>query len=135
MALEIVLAPLHMRALLTRDPIDFAATATDAQETLPPSAYKWQEIVNHCPSNCHQHFLATFTGPNGPTPPLQAPDHEYPSTLELRLTVTDSGGLTDVKSVVLNPKTVDLTLASAPAGLQLTLFQEPDRDGPEAVVA
>ena len=103
------------------DPIDFAATATDAQETLPPSAYKWQEIVNHCPSNCHQHFLATFTGPNGPTPPLQAPDHEYPSTLELRLTVTDSGGLTDVKSVVLNPKTVDLTLASAPAGLQLGL--------------
>ena len=98
------------------DPIDFAATATDAQETLPASAYHWQEIINHCPSNCHQHFLQTFTGTSGS---LIAPDHEYPSNLELRLTVTDSGGLTDTKSVIVNPKTVDLTVASAPAGLQL----------------
>jgi glucose/arabinose dehydrogenase len=100
------------------DPISFAATATDAQETLPASAYHWQEIVNHCPSNCHQHFIQDFFGTSGS---LIAPDHEYPSTLELRLTVTDSGGLTDVKSVILNPKTVGLTLASAPAGLQLGL--------------
>ncbi len=98
------------------DPIDFAATATDSQETLPASAYHWQEIINHCPSNCHQHFVQDFIGPTGS---LIAPDHEYPSNLELRLTVTDSGGLTDVESVIVNPKTVDLTVTSVPAGLQL----------------
>ena len=50
-----------------------------------------------------------------------APDHEYPSYLELRLTATDSGGLTDTKSVRLDPKTVALTFQSEPAGLQLTV--------------
>ena len=50
-----------------------------------------------------------------------APDHEYPSYLELRLTATDSGGLTDTKSVRLDPKTVELSFRSDPAGLQLTV--------------
>ena len=33
--------------------------------------------------------------------------------------MTDSGGLTDVESVIVNPKTVDLTVTSVPTGLQL----------------
>ena len=52
---------------------------------------------------------------------FSAPDHEYPSHLELQLTATDSGGLTDTKSVTLNPKTVTLGLQSSPPGLQLVL--------------
>jgi hypothetical protein len=50
-----------------------------------------------------------------------APDHEYPSYLELRLTATDSGGLTDTTSVRLDPKTVELSFESDPAGLRLTV--------------
>ena len=50
-----------------------------------------------------------------------APDHDYPSFVELRLTVTDSGGLTDVKSRVLDPNTVALTFASVPSGLELAV--------------
>ena len=50
-----------------------------------------------------------------------APDHEYPSYLELRLTATDSGGLTDTRTVRLDPKTVVLRLRSNPSGLQLSL--------------
>ena len=48
-----------------------------------------------------------------------APDHEYPSHLQLTLTVTDSGGLTDTRTIRLDPKTVELAFASAPAGLDL----------------
>ena len=48
------------------------------------------------------------------------PDHEYPSYLELRLKVTDSGGLTDTRTVRLDPKTVTLKLRSNPTGLQLS---------------
>jgi hypothetical protein len=48
-----------------------------------------------------------------------APDHEYPSYLELTLTATDSGGLTDSKTVRLDPQTVALTFATSPSGLQL----------------
>jgi hypothetical protein len=49
------------------------------------------------------------------------PDHEYPSYLELRLTATDSGGLTDSTSVRLDPRTVVLTFQTNPGGLQLTV--------------
>jgi uncharacterized repeat protein (TIGR01451 family) len=52
---------------------------------------------------------------------FMAPDHEYPSHLELRLTATDSGGLTDTESVLLDPQTVVLALRSTPAGLQLAV--------------
>ena len=34
------------------------------------------------------------------------PDHDYPSYLELRLTATDSGGLTDTQTLRLDPRTV-----------------------------
>ena len=50
-----------------------------------------------------------------------APDHEYPAYLELQLTATDSRGLSDTVSRRLDPRTVQLTLASSPGKLQLTL--------------
>jgi hypothetical protein len=40
---------------------------------------------------------------------------------EVRLTVTDTDGLTDTASVLLDPERVDITLGSVPAGLDLTL--------------
>jgi len=52
---------------------------------------------------------------------FNAPDHEYPAYLELQLTVRDSRGLTDTVSRRLDPRTVQLTLASSPGKLQLTL--------------
>jgi glucose/arabinose dehydrogenase len=101
------------------DTVNFAGSATDAQETLPASAFDWELIINHCPSNCHQHSVQQF--PDRTSGSFSAPDHEYPSSLLIRLTVTDSGGLTDVESVTIDPRTVNLTLASQPAGLQLGL--------------
>jgi hypothetical protein len=50
-----------------------------------------------------------------------APDHEYPSYLELVLTATDSGGLSSTKTLRLDPKTVVLTFQSNPGGLELTV--------------
>ena len=52
---------------------------------------------------------------------FHAPDHEYPSHLELRLTARDSGGLTDSQTVRLDPRTVAVSLESSPSGLTLTL--------------
>jgi hypothetical protein len=48
-----------------------------------------------------------------------APDHEYPSTLELRLTATDAGGLTSTVTRVLQPQTAQLTFATNPPGLRV----------------
>ena len=98
------------------DVITFSGSATDAQDgTLPASALTWELILHHCPSNCHAHPLQTFTGVAGGS--FTAPDHEYPSYLELRLTATDSGGLTDTRPVRLDPRTVVLTFQTNPGGL------------------
>ena len=100
------------------DTISFSGSATDPEQgTLPGSALTWTLIMHHCPSDCHSHQITTVTGSSGT---FTAPDHEYPSYLELKLTATDASGLTDTKSVRLDPKTVGLTFATQPAGLQLT---------------
>jgi glucose/arabinose dehydrogenase len=104
------------------DVIQFAGGATDAQDgPLPASRLSWKLILHHgsCPSDCHQHQVQEFQGVAGSS--FTAPDHEYPSHLELRLTATDSGGLTDTESVRLDPKTVSLTLSSSPSGFSLVL--------------
>ncbi|HXV32614.1 MAG TPA: PQQ-dependent sugar dehydrogenase [Gaiellaceae bacterium] len=100
--------------------LPFAGTATDGQDgTLPASAYSWELLMHHCPSNCHTHPVEVMTGATGGA--FVAPDHEYPSHLELRLTVTDSGGLQDTATVLLQPRTVDLTLDASVPGIELTL--------------
>jgi glucose/arabinose dehydrogenase len=100
--------------------INFSGSATDPQQgTLPPSALSWDLVLQHCPSNCHQHPVQTFAGVASGS--FTTPDHEYPSYLELRLTATDSGGLTDSTSVRLDPRTVVLTFQTNPGGLQLTV--------------
>jgi glucose/arabinose dehydrogenase len=102
------------------DVINFSGSGTDPQDgNLPASALSWSLVLNHCPSTCHSHPLQDFVGTASGS--FVAPDHEYPSNLELILTATDSGGLRDTASVTLQPQTVDLTFATSPSGLQLVL--------------
>jgi len=102
------------------DTIGFSGHATDAQDgALPASALSWDLILHHCPSNCHEHQLQSFSGVASGS--FVAPDHEYPSHLELRLTATDSSGLKSTTSINLDPKTVSLTFTSSPNGIQLVV--------------
>ncbi|WP_406282660.1 LamG-like jellyroll fold domain-containing protein [Embleya sp. NBC_00896] len=104
------------------DPIAFSGHANDPQDgTIPGAGLNWQILMHHCttPTSCHEHQI---TGQGGTSGSFTAVDHEYPSWLELRLTATDSGGLTGTTSVRLDPRTVDVTLASNPPGLTLGLF-------------
>ena len=57
---------------------------------------RWDLILHHCftQDDCHTHPITSFPGTASGF--FDAPDHEYPSFLELRLTATDS----DRKSVV-----------------------------------
>src|SRR5439155_19238163 len=50
-----------------------------------------------------------------------APDHDYPSFVEIQLTAQDSSGLTSTVNVNLNPKTVNVTFNTNPSGLQLVV--------------
>jgi hypothetical protein len=102
------------------DTIDFSGHASDPEDgAIAPSGLRWSVIMNHCSplGGCHQHQIQDFVGVEGGS--FVAPDHEYPSYLELRLTATDASGLEDTQSRRLDPQTVNLTFASSPAGLQL----------------
>jgi glucose/arabinose dehydrogenase len=102
------------------DQIPFSGHATDPTDgNLPQSALTWTAIIHHCttPSTCHTHTISGLT----PGTPFYAPDHDYPSYLELDLTATDSRGLSSTTSVNIQPKTVDLSFATQPAGLSLAV--------------
>jgi glucose/arabinose dehydrogenase len=104
------------------DNISFSGSATDPQDgSLAASSLTWSLIMHHCSTqnSCHQHVVEDFAGVASGS--FVAPDHEYPSHIELRLTARDSGGLSDTKSVRLDPKTVELSFRSDPSGLQLTV--------------
>jgi glucose/arabinose dehydrogenase/PKD repeat protein len=115
-------APVAGRTWAVGETVEYAGQATDAEDAaLPDSAYRWSLLVQHCPQDCHAHEITRRTGRTGS---FVAPDHEYPSHLELRLTVTDSAGLATTVSRRLDPRTVDLTLDSDPPGLVLSAFFE-----------
>jgi glucose/arabinose dehydrogenase len=102
------------------DTLAFSGTATDPEQgTLPATALSWRLLLQHCPSNCHTHTLQTWTGVASGS--FAAPDHEYPSYLDLELTATDSSGASTTTTRRLNPQTVTLDFASSPPGLQLAV--------------
>jgi PKD repeat protein len=116
----VIETPSNVTTWKVGDVINFSGHATDLQDgTLPASALSWEMILQHCDSTCHPHPVQEFAGVADGS--FVAPDHEYPSHLELTLTATDSGGLKDTTSVRLDPRTVTLTFSTVPGGLQLAV--------------
>jgi len=102
------------------DTINFSGHATDTQDgTIPASGLSWKIILHHCTTGCHDHAVQQVSDVASGS--FAAPDHDYPSYLEVQLTATDSGGLSTTTSVNnILPKTVNLTFQTNPGGLQLT---------------
>lgn len=104
------------------DRIAFSGSASDADETLGPERFTWAVLLHHCTHGlCHVHEVQELSGPSGS---FTAPNHAYPSYLELVLTVADSHGGTDSERVELRPSTVELTFATSPPGLRLVVDGE-----------
>src|SRR4029453_6472983 len=102
------------------DTISFSGHASDSQDGAePPARLSWSVILHHCPSNCHTHLVQTFSGVAGGS--FSAPDHEYPSYLELQLTATDAQGLASSTPIQLDPPTDTPTFQPSPTQMQLTL--------------
>jgi glucose/arabinose dehydrogenase len=104
------------------DPIGFSGRGLDPDEPggqLPASALQWQVDIHHCPSDCHVHGMQSFNGVASGS--FNAPDHEYPSFLELRLTVTDPTGETSSASVNILPQTTTLGFTTNVSGLELVV--------------
>lgn len=100
------------------DTIAFSGSARDRNgNALVPV---WRLNLRHCSrldaTNCHTHEMQTFTGNSGQ---FTAPDHEYPSYLELTLEATDELGLTSSVTRRLDPNTVALRFEADQAGARL----------------
>jgi glucose/arabinose dehydrogenase len=106
------------------DAIPFSGGATDAEDgDLPASALRWSVLIHHCPGAfCHTHVLQDLIGVASGS--IDAPDHEYPSYLELRLVARDSAGLESTATIDLQPQTANVDLDSSPSGLLLALNLE-----------
>jgi hypothetical protein len=98
----------------------FSGSAHDAEDgELPASRLDWTLRLHHCPDDdCHVHVLQGF--PDVASGSFVAPDHSYPSHLELQLTATDQDGGVETTSLELGPRTVPVTFATEPGGLLLT---------------
>lgn len=104
------------------DILSFSGSATDAEDgTLPDSAYSWQVLFHH---NTHIHPTLPFTGVASGTYPIGTSGHDYSgdTNYEIVLTVTDSNGLQDAKSVTVYPEKVNLSFDTLPTtGLSLKI--------------
>ena len=97
------------------DRIAYDGSATDfLGAPIAAESLSWRVLMQHCNrtgGSCHTHVLQTLPGIGGS---LVAPEHEYPSYLELELTATDAYGLSRTVRRRLDPRTVPITLASDP---------------------
>jgi glucose/arabinose dehydrogenase len=103
------------------DVINFSGTATDGNgQPLPASAYRWNIDFLHLD---HVHPGTPITGVTSGSFPIQTTGHDFSTLTRYRisLTVTDSSGLTDTKSVLIWPTKVNLTFNTVPAGLTIYL--------------
>lgn len=103
-------------------PVRLTARAVDAEDgELAGGALSWTIVLHH---EDHTH---PFLGPlDGQTVDFTAPPPESlgaaaTSHLEIRLTATDSEGLTTTFVRHLHPRLVEVTLASEPSGLDLVI--------------
>jgi glucose/arabinose dehydrogenase len=105
--------------------INYSGSAVDPEDgTLPPSAFTWQIDFHH---DTHLHpFLPATTGSKTGT--VTIPDRGETSAnvfYRLILTTKDSGGLVTTIFRDIIPQTSQMTFATDPAGLQISLDGAP----------
>jgi glucose/arabinose dehydrogenase len=111
------------------------ASGSDPQDgTLPASAFTW-DVRRYHGEHYHPYFSGTGNNLTLEAPPpedLLAATNSY---LEVNVTATDSGGLTQRATVIVAPRTVDLTFRTEPAGLRLMLDNTFERTSPSTDVS
>jgi len=122
-----IATPIANSTYAVGDTVSFSGSATRADGSqVPVSQLQWTVDNHHCsalvPTNCHVHHIQDFNAVDSGS--LVYPDHEFPSYITLTLTATTPTGLHGQTSVRIDPKTVELTFNSVPAGLSLAVGGE-----------
>lgn len=99
------------------DVVQVQGSASDPEDgPLPADRLRWDVTLQHCPGfggACHAHPFTSFGGASGQ---LLVPDHGDGLYFEITLTATDLGGLSGRTTVRIDPKQIQLTLATEPPG-------------------
>ena len=105
--------------------VAYAGSGSDPEDgNLPASAFTWQVDFHHA-SHIHP-FVAPTSGSTSGSFVVPTVGHtESDVWYRIILTVRDSGGLTTTVFRDVLPRTVQLTLATSPAGLSLRLDDQP----------
>ena len=101
--------------------ISYSGDGTDPDDgTLPASAFTWNIDFLH---EGHVHPGTPISGVKSGTFTIPTSGHDFSGNTRYRitLTVTDSTGLTDTRSVLIYPRKVNLSFNTAPAGLTVYL--------------
>lgn len=105
--------------------ITYNGDATDVEDgTLPASAFSWTVDFLH-DGHVHPGAMVSNTKTGTLTIPTGGHDFHGNTRYRITLTVTDSNGLQDTKSVTVWPEKIDLTLDTVPAGLTIHLDGQP----------
>ncbi len=116
-----ILSPQDGSLFVAGDVISYSGDGTDPDVgTLPASAFTWTIDFLH---EGHVHPGAAQTGVKSGTFTIPTSGHDFSGNTRYRitLTVTDSTGLTDTRSVLIYPRKVNLSFSTVPAGLTLYL--------------
>ena len=116
-----IASPLDGSFFVAGNVISYSGNATDTEDgTLPASAFTWNVDFLH---EGHVHPGTPVTGVKSGSFTIPTTGHDFSGNTRYRitLTVTDSNGLTDTKSVTVWPSKVNLTFGTAPSGLTLYL--------------
>ena len=105
--------------------VSYAGSGSDPEEgTLPASAFTWQIDFHHA-SHVHPFMAPTSGATSGSFVPSAVGHMESDVWYRIYLTVRDSSGLTTTVFRDVQPRTVQLTFATSPAGLSLRLDGQP----------
>lgn len=116
-----ILAPAPGELFAVGDQILLRGRAQDAEDgQLAAGKLSWTVLLHHNDDHTHP-YLGPVAGNDVPlvAPPPEDLFAATGSYLEVRLTATDSKGLSATVSRLFNPKKVSLTFQTNPAGLQL----------------
>lgn len=118
----VITTPLATAKWSVGQTVKFSGRATERDGTaVPASRLNWQLLNRHCSTadSCHTHMVQDWTGVASGS--FVAPDHEYPSYLELILTATGEGGLSASTTTRLDPRLTKLYMVSNPSGLEVNV--------------
>jgi glucose/arabinose dehydrogenase len=108
------------------DTISFSASGSDAEgNTLGSDAFTWDVVFDHNPPNGEDHnhpVLSDYTGASGSFDvPTSGHGYTTDTSYTLTVTATDASGLSASDSVTIEPDKVDVTFATDPTGLDLSV--------------